>query len=375
MKVVLAAVVAAGLTTARASDEDALDEMVTLIEQRYGGRTDRAELYRAAMAGLASQLDHVTGARGHALLSRAEWQEALDWAAGQRHGIGIEFTLLPGRGLVITDVFPGGPGHDAGLLEGDLVVALDGMPFTGMALPQIHDVVMESAQRAQVRLDVRRDSGLARVLVKRGSYRMTSVREELGGSVPCLRVGFFGRGAATQLAQALARVDGDRVVLDLRDNEGGLIDEAVAAADLFLEKGAVVVEKVAFDGAAEPLVARRVPAWGGAVVILANHGTRGPAEAFVAALRDHGVAQVVGTATAGFDTLPEYQPLGEDQVLQLASTWMRGPGGLGWAQGGLTPDVRVEPVGSAALDAVGSLPPDLQLSAAFRLVRGGGGPD
>lgn len=375
MSPLLAVALAVGLGAAQASDEDALDEMVTLIEERYAGRTDRAELYRAAMVGLASQLDQVTGARGHALLTRAEWQEALERAAGQRHGIGIEFSLLPGRGLLITDVFPGGPGDEAGLLEGDLVVALDAMPFTGMALPQIHQVVVESAERAQVRLDVRRDSGLARVLVRRGAYKMTSVREETGGRVPCLRVGFFGRGAASQLAQALGRLEPGGLVLDLRDNEGGLIDEAVAAADLFLEKGAVVVEKVDFDGAAEALVSRRVPAWTGQVVILANHGTSGPAEAFVAALRDHGIAQVVGTTTAGHDTLPDYQPVGEDQVLQLADTWMRGPGGLGWAGAGLVPDVRVEPVGNAMLDSVSGLPPDLQLSAAARLVRGGAGPD
>ena len=370
MSALLTVALATLLATASAADADALEEMVDLVEQRYAGRADRAELYRAAMVGFAGQLDRVTGSTGNALLSQAEWTEARAWAQGDRHGIGIEFTLLPGRGLLITDVFPGGPGEKSGLQAGDLVVGLEGMPFTGMALSQIHDAVVASAARAQVRMDVRRDSGLSRVVVKRDTYRMSSVRLVEGGARPCLRVGFFGEGAAKQLAQLLGDIDATGVVLDLRDNEGGLIDEAVAAADLFIEQGALVVDRVGFDGSADRLLASRGVAWSGAVVVLANRGTAGPAEAFVAALRDHGVAQVVGTATAGVGTLPDYQPLGDGLVLQLADTWMRSPGGLGWDGDGLDPDVRVEPVNNPALDGPGSLPPDLQLAAAFRLVGG-----
>jgi len=364
--------VALAMSLATAADADALDEMVELVERRYAGRADRADLYRAAMAGLASQLDQVTGSTGNALLSQEEWNHARAWAQGDRHGIGIEFTLLPGRGLIITDAFPGGPGERAGLQLGDLVVGIEGMPFTGMALSQIHDAVVASAARPQVRMDVRRDSGLSRVLVKRDTYRMSSVRLVEGGPRPCLRVGFFGRGAAKQLAALLDDLDAPGVVLDLRDNEGGLIDEAVAAADLFIEKGALVVDRVGFDGSADPMRAGHAATWTGGVVVLANRGTSGPAEAFVAALRDHGVAQVVGTSTAGVGTLPDYQPLGDGLVLQLADTWMRSPSGLGWDGDGLVPDVRVEPVNNPALDGPGSLPPDLQMAAAFRLVGGTG---
>jgi C-terminal processing protease CtpA/Prc len=88
------------------------------------------------------------------------------------------------------------------------------------------------------------------------------------------------------------------------------------------------------------------------------------------------VAEVVGTNTAGVGTLPGFHSVGDDLILQLADIWLRAPGGLAWQGDGLAPDVLVQPVTNPVLDGDGSLPPDLQRAAAFRLVRGpSGGPD
>ncbi len=358
----------ASLGVASAQDEDTLDDMVTLVEERFGGRADREDLYRAAMAGFAERLDRLTGSSGNVLLSRREWNERLAWDRGERHGIGIEFTISPGRGLMITDVFPGGPGEAAGLEVGDLVVGVDGLPFTGMPIEQIHSVVQASAEATQARLDVRGEAGVRRVEVRRGAYRVLGVRPGDCAAATCIRLSFFGAGTARALAQRLKEPVNGGLVLDLRDNEGGLIDEVVAAAGLFLEPESVVLSTSRPDGGSDPIRSSRAPIYGGALVVLINRGTSGPAEAFAAALRDHGRAQLVGTATAGVGTLPSFHPLDGDLVLALSDTWMQGPSGLGWTPNGLAPDLMVEAVSAMLSPSGRSVSPDLQRDAGIQLL-------
>ena len=175
-------------------------------------------------------------------------------------------------------------------------------------------------------------------------------------------------GPARALAQHLKEPVQGGLVLDLRDNEGGLIDEVVAAAGLFLEADSVVLMTSRPDGGSDPHRSSRSPVYGGPLVILVNRGTAGPAEAFACALRDHGRAQIVGTATAGVGTLPSYHPLDGDLVLALADTWMQGPSGLGWTPDGVAPDLLVEAV-STVLSANGrSVSPDLQRDAGIQLL-------
>lgn len=350
---------------ARATDPESLEALLDIVEERAGSELDREALYRAAMAGVTDALNARTGG-SNAVLTRDEWQEALAWHRGDRSGVGMEYMLSPRRGLLITDVFPGGPGERAGLQRGDLVVGIDGVPFSGLEEAHIHELVLDRSERPEVTLEIRGTAGVRRVPVQRARYRMTNVRAVEGTPHPCLRLTFFGEGSADQLAAALSQMSDQALVLDLRDNEGGLIDEAVAAADLFLARGQQILQRARADGSATVDAAQRDRTFSGELVLLVNRGTRGPAEAFVAALRDHGVARLVGTPTAGEATLPDYRALGDSLVVQLADTWLRSPGGTSWSGDGLQPDVLIEPIGQ--LGPGRGLLPDLQRDAGLQLI-------
>lgn len=356
---------------AHAAGQDSVNEAIDLIEDRYGDRVDPEILWRAATAGVAAGLDAQLGVSGSAVLTGAQYEDAKRWFSGERRGIGVEFSIAPGQGLLITDVFAGGPAARVGVQGQDLVVAMDGHPFVGQPAQVIHAIVAQ-ATGPKVVLEVRRgDERLRRIEVSRGPYDIAAVTHQgTEGGVTVLRIPFFGAGTARSLARALqdGPPDAGAVVLDLRDNTGGDIDEAIAAADLFLEPGAVVAQLEGPDGRRSPRAAEAPRAFPGDVVALVNQGTRGAAEAFVAALRGHGVGRLVGTRTGGDDAVPAFHPLGHDLVLQIPEHALLDPSGRSWRGAGLEPDVMVEPVRSSLPPAAGAPPPDLQRDAALQLV-------
>ncbi len=354
----------AGLVMAATPDD--LQAASALIVERYGAEIDEEALWAAALEGMTRHVDAATGTRANALITAEEAERRAAWRSGERQGIGVEFRIVAGRGLVITDVFAGGPAAAAGLRVGELVTGLDGRSFSGRSGTDIHAAV-SGITTLEVVLWVAEGKGDAReVGVTRGAYRRYPTRAE--GERPYVRLPFFGARSAEELEALLADLDPDQpLVVDLRDNNGGLLDEMVAAAGLFLDEGVVVVERVDPAGHNEPQRAQTARRWTGPVVILANRGTAGPAEGFIAALTDHRVAQVVGTPTGGDDGLTGDHALPNGLVLQLVEARLRSPLGRSWGGTGLTPDLLVEPI-QMVFARPGTPPDDLQRDAAVRLI-------
>lgn len=353
-----------------ALDRTALDRIIDIAMERLEGQVERDDLYRAAMAGVATRLDAVLGVQGNAVLTEEEHRQLEAWQRGERQGIGVEYTIVGSQGLVLTDVFPKGPGEAAGLLPGDFVVAMNDHPFTGLDGQAIVEV-LRRADGATVVLDVRRKGGkLRRLTVERSAYHLGDVRLIPGVQPPCVRVSFFGEGTARRLREVLAAQDPQgAVILDLRDNPGGRLNEMLGAAGLFLDEGAVVLQRIEEGAEPEPVVAPGGRLWRGKVVVLTNRGTEGSAEALVAALQDHRAAVVVGTPTAGHAALPSFHPVGGGLVLRLADATMRAPSGRVWAGEGLQPDLLVEPIELTIPPPTGEVPIDLQRDAAVQMFR------
>lgn len=359
-----------------------LERAMDLIEARYGDKVDRDDLYRAALAGVAHRLDQVLGTDGHAVLTEQQHRQALGWLRGERNGVGAEFRILAGRGIYLTEIYPGSPAERAGLNRGDLVVAINDHPLTGRTSTQIF-AITRSLDGPHVVFDVRRNATgrLDRVDVERGTYVVPTVKADMDGNTLCIDLRFFALGTARALARALSSASADveaaggadpahrpAVVIDLRDNAGGLLDEAMAAADLFVERGTVLAHKVGPDGTSSSITATEGRKWDGQVVLLVNGGTRDVAEAFVAALRDDIHAMVVGTRTAGVAAIPSFHPIGPDLVLELADTSLRSPSGWNWSNTGIQPDVRVAPTELALPGGPSQAPADVQRDTAVRLV-------
>ena len=355
---------------AAADNLDGLELALREINDRFPADVGSAALYKAALEGVAKHLGEVMGTEGNRVLTLEEKSAYSRWLEGHRSGIGAEFSIVAGRGLMITEVFGGGPAAESGVKVGDLVVSIDDHPFTGMSPAAIHGRVRRSIGPEST-LDVRRrDGSIRRLTVTHGAYRLPAVRGvDEDAATPMARVPFFGRGTAKALAIWLGQQgSSDAVVIDLRDNEGGALEEVIAAAELFLEPGAIIVNRGRDPGAMEPITASGTPAWNRNVVIIVNQGTAGVAEAFAAALRDNGRSILVGTRTGGRAVESSTYDAGRGFVLQVADTHISAPSGTSWNQNGLTPNVIVESSDLAIPFGMGGQVPDLQKDTARSLI-------
>ncbi len=357
----------AGLEPQTSAAAETIQEAIDLISRTYVHETDLDALTRAAIAGMLAHLDETQGHSGNGVYGPDEidpW-EALE--RGIHQGIGVELLAVPGHGLLVLDVYEGGPAWTAGLVPGEAIVAMGGVSFSGQAPPEMY-AVAQRLSGTPVDLEVIDARGERRlVAVQPGEFRVPAVRIMGNGNPTVIRVAHFGRGTAGQLSAALIGLGDRPVVLDLRDNPGGLLEEALASADLFLAPDSVLGTEVRRGRPERVLMARSEPLHTANVAVLVNRGTAGIAELFSVALQEQGRGVLVGTPTAGRASGADMHELeGGLRILLLDATF-RSPHGRSWSGTGLWPDVLVEVVPMVTPSPLAP-PPDLQLEAASGLV-------
>lgn len=354
---------------ARADDgAEAIKDAVQLIQQHLPEQLEEDILYHAALVGITDHLNQQAGAAIHDVLTEQQHAQIEAWLQGERDGIGAIYQIISGQGVMLEEVFPGGPAAAAGMSTGDLIVAIDAQPFTGLSDAMIYELTSQAALRPRITLDVMRtDQGMHRFEVLRGRYQIEAV--SAGAESCAIDLLFFSSGAASRLEELVSKHPTDSgLLLDLRDNQGGLLEEALAAASLFLEGGTVITYRRKSDGVDEALVATGNQRWTTPIVILTNERTSGVAEVFASALQDNRAATLVGSTTSGRAAEPGYYPLGGELVLQLADTNLRAPSGRSWAGTGLIPDVRVEALQQRLSLSATGVPPDIQRDTGIQLI-------
>ncbi|CAN5675877.1 S41 family peptidase [soil metagenome] len=326
-----------------------LEEAVRIIGERFVDADDVTTegLTRGAIRGLVEAL----GDDGHTVyLTPEEVQAERDALDGRVTGIGVLIDRRAGTPVVIS-VVDGSPADLAGLRGGDLIVRVDGLDVARLPFADLAALV-RGDPGTPVRLSVRRvgeampfDVSIVRALVEVAPVTWARVP---GSEVAVVRIVQFSAGAGRETLQAVreAQAAGARgLVLDLRGNPGGLVDEAVASAAVFMPEGVVYRQRDrrGRDSAVRvrgETVAPDVP-----VAVLVDYGTASSAEILAAALRDNDRAVLVGERTFGTGTILNTFDLSDGSAIRL--------GVLEW----LTPDgdrvfrVGLEPDETVALDA------------------------
>ncbi|MEU8134107.1 S41 family peptidase [Streptodolium elevatio] len=315
-----------------------------------GGALDGADLDADHAQGLLAVLDDRWAAY-YPPGTAADHRERVD---GTFPGVGL--TVRQAEGAVhITYVTPGGPANRAGLVAGDTLAAVDSVPAAELGVAGVV-ARLRGPVGTTVTLTVASGGPPREVVVTRELLTGADVRVEpldaAGTPVPVdglvrIRVAGFGRGTADQVRTALAAKPAG-VLLDLRGNPGGLIDEAASVASAFLRPGPVV----GYDdgsgvrrelGAAAPPGDTATP-----VVVLVDGGSASAAEVVAAALRDRGRAVVVGSTTYGKGSVQAPTVLADGGVLELTVGGWYSPDGRSVEGRGVAPDI---PAPSEAADA------------------------
>ncbi len=333
---------AAGVTTGRSEPRPGgvLDQAERAILDGAAKPVSRSVLERAAVEGMLSALDD----RWSSYYTPDDFRRFQDVLDGSYSGVGLWVRRDPSGSLVVSSVQPGSPASAAGVAAGDVLLAVSGRTVSGRS---VADVVssLRGSSGTTVRVTWRRHGREVTSNLQRLSINVDDVSAQmLSPHVVRLRIAAFTRGVGRWVRQQLQDDRGQvtGVVLDLRGNPGGLLDEAVETASAFLD-GGQVVSFVRRGHAPQVLNALAHGDTGTPLVVLVDGGTASAAEIVAAALQDRGRAVVVGSRTFGKGSVQEPSRLADGSALELTVGRYLTPSGHSIDGVGVEPDDSVDP--------------------------------
>lgn len=315
------------------------------IRSHYVEEVDDKEIIEAAINGMLSSLDPHSS-----YLSADRFKEMQVQTRGEFGGLGIEVTMENGLVKVISPIDET-PAARAGLEAGDFITALDGEAIMGMTLSEAVDQ-MRGAPGTKLIVTIARQGAKEQfdVEIIRDVIKIQSVRHKIEGKTGYLRITSFNEQTETGIKKsirALRKDIGDEMnglILDLRSNPGGLLDQAVAVTDAFLEHGEIVQTR-----GRDPKDIQRYQARTGdmidnlPLIILINGGSASASEIVAGALQDYNRALIVGTRSFGKGSVQTIIPLGKiNGAMRLTTARYYTPSGRSIQAEGIEPDLVVE---------------------------------
>lgn len=322
-----------------------LAEVLERVKQEYVEPVDDRQLIESAVRGMVTNLDPHSQ-----FLDTDDFDEIRISTTGNYSGVGLEVNMTDG---VVTVVSPidGTPAAKAGIRTGDIILAIDGEPVEGS---NVSDTVarMRGKPGTRVTIRVERETELEPVdfTLLRGNVQVHSVRHELlEQDFGYVRITHFSETTYKDLRKAIddlqrSSPSGLRgLVLDLRNNPGGVLDAAVEVSDAFLDSGVIVTasgrgRESNFRREAQPGDLLD----GAALIVMVNAGSASASEIVAGALQDHGRATIVGSKTFGKGSVQTVMPLSNGRAIKLTTSRYFTPSGDSIHGQGITPDLPLE---------------------------------
>ena len=361
------------------ADVQLLEEVMARVHDEYVDRVGDHELMQHAVRGMVSGLDAHSS-----FLDQGEVEDLRIATEGNYTGIGIEVSYERGAVIVVAPI-EGSPADLAGLQSGDVIVAIDGQALPAEGISSVVSRV-RGAAGTLVHLTIER-GGLdepVEFAIRRAEIRLHSVRQQLlGPGYGYLRITHFSETTARDLDVAIEQLraeSGGRLpglVLDLRNNPGGVLEAGVEVADAFLDDGVIVTASGRTPEASFTLEAKRGDVSRGArIAVLVNAGSASAAEIVAGALKDHGRAVVIGRNTFGKGSVQTVLPLSGGQALKLTTSRYLTPAGTVIQDAGVTPDIvtprAVDGAGQAMVNSATRVEPadDPEVGRALEWLKG-----
>ena len=325
---------------------DLFGDIFERIRSQYVEDVDEADLIEAAINGMLTSLDPHSS-----YLAPNDAADMRVQTRGEFGGLGIEVTQEEGFVKVVSPM-DDTPAYDAGVLAGDFITHVDGESVLGLNLDEAVDM-MRGPVGSEIIITVVREGETEPfdISIIRDTIKLTAVRSRVQGETVVLRITTFSAQTYSSMAEQLAKkveelggmenVNG--FVIDLRNNPGGLLNQAVRVSDAFLEAGEIVSTR-----GREPQDGDRFNAEAGdlaegkPIVVLINGGSASASEIVAGALQDHRRAIVVGTKSFGKGSVQTVMPLRGEGAMRLTTARYYTPSGRSIQALGVSPDIIVE---------------------------------
>lgn len=322
-------------------------EIFDRIRNSYVEEVDDETLFQYAIDGMLSNLDPHSD-----YLLPEDFSELQEHTTGKFGGLGIEVSVEDGLIKIVTPI-DDTPAEKAGILSGDFIISIDGEPVRDMSLADAIDR-MRGEPGTDIDLRIRRESDteLLEFTITRAEIKVASVRsKDLGDGIGYLRITQFQDNTGNELVEAISKIQSQAadnkkalqgLVLDLRNNPGGVLGAAVEVTDAFLNSGLIVYTEGRISdsdfrySATENTVAADLP-----LIVLINGGSASASEIVAGALQDHKRAIIVGTQSFGKGSVQSVLPIGGDKAIKLTTARYFTPNGRSIQAQGIQPDVYV----------------------------------
>ncbi len=318
-------------------------EVLERVKRDYVEPVDDAVLLESAIRGMVSDLD------AHSqYLDAGEYRDIRVSTSGSYTGIGVEVDEVDGALRVVTPI-AGSPAARSGIKAGDRIIAVDGIAIETDNLQRTIGRLRGHAG-SRVTVTVLHDDVAIEHEMRRQTIRVASVHKEfLAPSFGYVRVSQFSENTARELGRAVDELQEanagmlEGLVLDLRNNPGGVLDAAVEVSDLFLDDGVIVTAEGRTDESRFARSAHRGDILDGAsMVVLVNKGSASASEIVAGALQDHDRALVIGMPTFGKGLVQTVMPLSKGRAIKLTTSRYYTPSGDSIHEVGIEPDIFVE---------------------------------
>ncbi|MGH7799067.1 MAG: S41 family peptidase [Thermodesulfobacteriota bacterium] len=336
--------------------------VLDLIERNYVDNVDSEKLAISAIEGMLKTLDPYS-----AYLTPERYKELEIGTSGEFGGVGIE---ISGENDLLTVITPieGSPAARAGIKPGDLIIAIDGKSTQGLSVDEaVKSLRGPKGSTVKITIQSQGDKNPREVALVRDIIYVKSVNSKLiDGRIGYIKLSQFQEKTSEELVKAIEALESENktqlngLILDLRNNPGGLLTQAVDVADEFIDEGLIVsVKGRVEDQSTDYYATKKDNTPGYPIIVLVNKGSASASEVVAEALQDKKRAIILGTKTFGKGSVQSIIKLEDGSGLKLTTAKFYAPSGRSINQVGVIPDVIVE-------DSQGK---DLQLERAKELIK------
>ncbi|BDX04051.1 peptidase S41 [Marinomonas pontica] len=316
-------------------------ETFETIREGYVEVMSDEDILHKALKGMVSGLDPHSE-----YFTKSELVDFNELTSGNYAGIGVEVEMKDKRLTIITPV-DGSAAKEAGVLAGDVIIKIDNTLITDLGMQDIV-TMMRGEIGSTVTLDIERDGEVKHYELTRRLVEDASVTDKwLDDGIAYFRISQFQGDSSTEFSQAIDKLKAEHsiqgIVLDLRNNPGGVLQSAVGVVDAFINKGMIVYTNGRHDMSKSQFMATEkntklatVP-----VVVLVNEGSASASEIVAGALQDHRRALIMGTETFGKGSVQTVVPLSNGDAVKLTTALYYTPNGRSIQAQGITPDLVV----------------------------------
>lgn len=313
-----------------------------IIDEKFLGEIDEENLLTETIKGYINGLDDPYTE----YMTKEEMEEFTQDVMGNFTGIGIYLTKDTEKNvIVVLSPIKDSPAYNAGILPGDIITKVDGVSYTGDDLTEASNKIRGEVGTT-VKLEILRDDQTLEIEVTRETIKINHVESKvLDNNIGYIEFTSFDEGCSDEFKEKLEELKSQNIeslIIDIRNNGGGLVEEALEIADFIVEKDSTLLITVDKNGEEEIDKASQDPIIDVPIIVLTNSNTASAAEILAGALKDNGKATIVGKTTYGKGVIQELLTLTDGSGLKITTNEYYTPNRNKINNIGITPDVEVE---------------------------------